>query len=308
MRRLALLLVLSPLAVLGSSVASADARVDRWLAQGIEALDQGRHRQGRRLLRRCVSRDPTDARAIAAALPLLRRDRPQASDARWVIEAAPETTPRDADERRGVGKALAWSHLLLGDVATAIRTMPSGLQDRDGAMSLRFLAARAVEIGRLDLAEAALERARRSYPQDTAIGQDLAAVFVAQGRPRRAVRLLHELLQIRPGDHDLRVDLAGSLLATGRGSEALHLYAELADEGEDADIFRHTEAALQLGEPALAEQSVRRAAPSPAQSTLLGLALLAQGRREEAKAALRLAPDETRARQALQALENAGGV
>lgn len=211
----------------------------------------------------------------------------------------------------------AWMALLAGEDAW----LEIGPQDPEGAAWLRRAAALRWRRGQRVEAERALRLAARSMPQDPELARDLAALEVARGRADDAAPRLGIARGGRPDDRTLRREHALAWLAAGRGEEALVLLEGLAREdtsptGDSAgaheavgeDTLRFATAALELGRASDAEAAARRAIdrlPDARRSeahAVRGLALLALGRRAEARAALTAGADDVRARSALEAL------
>ncbi len=286
-----------------SRAAEHDTRTARWIERAEAHLRAGRPQRARILLRRAQRNSPADARPLIVAGTLLRAGTDARRDAQWLLDKAAGVAPRDEAETHELQRNVAWARAWLGDANGALRAMPAGEQDPQTAQDLQALAAWWIARGSLRPAQRALEHALRAMPQDPSLPRDLAAVLLARGRPDAAVRLLRGHLQTHPNDEEARRDLAGALLATGRESEALRTYRTLARTGEDEARLDLADALLELGHAAEAAEVARRTSPSPRHWTILGLALLTAGQRREAQEALRRAPNDPRARQALRTLD-----
>ena len=136
----------------------------------------------------------------------------------------------------------------------------------------------ALDEGRLEEAEEALNRARTLLPDDPEMLMNLGVVYGRTGRHREAIVLFHQLVRLRPGDGEAWFNMALS--------EA------------------------QLGELDAARDHLRRALdagpPRPRILNLLARILEFQGRRDEATAALKrsleLDPEQPRFREMLDRL------
>lgn len=293
------------------TAARADDADDRCAVRIKRQLDAGALPRARRTLDRCARRSPTDSRwahlvAIWIPTDLDRLEAPDEalredlSRARALADAAPDAT---LDRER------AWWRFL----ADGVFELEIGPQDSAGVALLRRVAALAWRRGRLEDAERALRRAYRVMPQDPDTARDLAALLVARGRAEESVALLGNVRAAHPADRELKREHALALLAAGRGDDALVILEALArDDDGGVDTLRLASAALELGDATRAEAAARRAlerldAPrAPAAHAVRGLALLALGRRDEAREALRLGSDDLRARSALAALDSGG--
>lgn len=305
---------------LGASTASAQAsercasQVERAVEAARDDARPARATRARRAIERCASRYPTDAAWVFFAARLLPSEldalaHPTATilaDAQRVRALARDVASEDTDTTRRVALVDAWAALVLGSSDEVF----VGLQDPDGVAFLRRASALRWRRGAGELAERDLRRAYRSMPQDVDVARELAALLVARGRPDEAVGFLAVARRGQPDSEALQREHALALLAAGRGTEALALLAGLAErDASGEDLVRHAEAALELGRPAVAEASARaslrllKTEGLAHAHAIRGLALLALGRDEEARAALRLGVADVRARSALTALE-----
>ncbi|MEZ4247020.1 MAG: hypothetical protein R3B99_02070 [Polyangiales bacterium] len=291
-----------------SAAVRADDVDDRCAVRVKRQLDAGALARARRTLDRCAWRSPSDSRwahLVATWIPT-SLDRLEAPDdalredltrARALADAAPDPS---LDRER------AWWRF----VADGTFELEIGPQDPAGVTLLRRVAALSWRRGRVEDAERALRRAHRVMPQDPETARDLAALLVARGRAEEGVALLGNVRAAHPADRGLKREHALALLAAGRGDDALVIFEALArDDEAGLDTLRLASAALELGHATRAESAARRALerldPSAGAEAhaVRGLALLALGRRDEAREALRLGSDDLRARSALAALE-----
>ncbi len=286
--------------------------LERALDRAERELDQDRPERALRWLRRAAANAPTDARLAVLATRLLSPDDTALTAsggprAEFVL-ALPAPLPALADDPERARLRTRWlASFLLAEAETAgdVATFPITLQDAEGARWLRWIAGLAVRRDDLGLAQTALERALQAWPQDPAPRRELAMVLLARGEPLGAVSILRTLRRTDPDNVPLRVELAGALLAAGDDG-ALTEYGALARLGPEHAV-RHGLAALELGQPHRAEEVAREvleAAPNTdAAWAILGLSLVAQGRLDEARPALRRGVSDPAARAALHRLE-----
>jgi Flp pilus assembly protein TadD len=301
------------------------AQVERLLAAAERQVTAGRPGRALPLLRRAQRIDPGDARAAIRiaeiALETLPATDPRAArDALAALDAYLATPLRDPGEQpmRQRAQAARRSAIALGGehgAAIDAALAAAGSQDERAAHELRGLATIAVQRGDLQRAQAALEGARRAMPQDPEVLADLAAVLVARGRAQEAVAVFEAVVARRPGDLDAIRDLAGARLAAGDARRAIALLDTVVVRLPDrADVrLDLARARLEAGDPegaaSAARESLERAtSDDPEAALVLGQALVACGRRDEARSAyreaLRRRPDSPRAREALRALES----
>ena len=292
----------------------ADPRVSQWLDQARVALNQWRgqsrparraalERRMRSLIERAARRQ-SDARLVAFAIQSLHAN-PTPAQAQWTLEQSEHLATSPREHRHLAG----WAAIVGGDRRAGVQRLigNAGLNDAAGADVLRNAATWLIDVGDLELAELALVHARRALPTDATLSTDLAAVRLARGDPRGAIRVLREEIRHHGADTDfgslLREDLAGAYLAAGRGAEAVTLWKRVAAQVSAAtqpDPERRqrlhravARAALELGdnESALtaAQSALDLAQDDGEAQLLLGLALAAAGRDDQAITALRRA-------------------
>jgi len=320
---LSLVFALALCSTLAAAQGARDPGAVRHEARARASLERGALRPAERALSRWIAVDPADpllaevvlsrippTAAEAAALPA-----PEA-EARgvWVQEWLERLTPTDP---LPLARGRAWALAVAGDLPAALAALARvvGVHDEAGALALRRLAALAIHRGALPLAEHALALAQRAWSDDPAVGRDRAALHLALGEPREAVRLLRAELVHRPDHRGLRDDLAGALLADGQPGAAYREWSRLATvgAGEDAGRLQRAagRAALALGRPELARVASRRALAvdrgDGEARLLLGLALAAQGHlaaaRNELSEARALLGGDLRVERALESLE-----
>lgn len=313
---------MTALSALAPAAAPAQAPLERALAGAERAAQAGQARRAWTLWRRVAARYPEDERAasrMAAELPrapealatpsdtLLAR----AAEAERALEAHLAATAEPSASAR---RLHAWS-LAARDHARAVERAAeaAGLQDAEAAALLARLAALSVLRGDLRAARRALEAAHAAMPQASVHLSDLAAVELALGEPEAAATRFARVLARDPGDLGARRDLAGALVAAGRAGEAVALLEEAAARHpEEPELaIELARAALEAGQPRAAERAARAAIAAladtdPRGHAVLGAALAARGRREEAELAfgeaLRRDPRDLRARHGLDAL------
>jgi Flp pilus assembly protein TadD len=292
------------------------ARADRCAGEIKAHLNAERLSRARRALDRCAADGdprwawlaallvPGELTVLVAPSPELRAD---VERVRARVAATSATS--FVDERDMLARLGAWMALVAGeDVWIEV-----GPQDPEGAAWLRRAGALRWRRGqRLD-AERALRLAVSSMPQDPELARDLAAIEVARGRADDAAARLGIARGGSPDDRRLRLEQALAWLAAGRGDEALGLFEALARDADPEthgeDLLRLATARLELGHASRAEVVAREAVERlPVERraeahAVRGLALLALGRRAEARVALSIAEDDVRARSALEALD-----
>jgi len=295
--------------------------IARILARAEAAAERGQDRRAWTLFnvarRRAEADDPRPAIAEAEALPEEAAEptdawRSRAAEARDAHDELAAEAPEHPQAARAA-RLRAWAAALAGEHAEAIEraSAAAGLQDRESAALLRRLATLAVLRQDLPSARRALIGAHRAMPQESATLSDLGAVELALGRPGAAVERFARVLGRRPDDLLARRDLAGAMVAAGRAEAAVEILTQAA-AAHPGDIDLRLElahAALEAGDHAMAERAARAAIERSANDdgrghTVLGAALTAQGRREDARAAfeeaLRRDPGDVRARQGLE--------
>jgi Flp pilus assembly protein TadD len=292
------------------------ARADRCAGEIKAHLNAERLSRARRALDRCAADGdprwawlaallvPGELTVLVAPSPELRAD---VERVRARVAATSATS--FVDEHDMLARLGAWMALVAGeDVWIEV-----GPQDPEGAAWLRRAGALRWRRGqRLD-AERALRLAVSSMPQDPELARDLAAIEVARGRADDAAARLGIARGGSPDDRRLRLEQALAWLAAGRGDEALGLFEALARDADPEthgeDLLRLATARLELGHASRAEVVAREAVERlPVERraeahAVRGLALLALGRRAEARVALSIAEDDVRARSALEALD-----
>lgn len=313
-RRPLVLVALALVAATASASLADDRVLDRWLATATRALDAGSPRRARPLLVRAAARAPSDPRVVSLVSRLLPTElealvQPSEEvlrDAAWVSSLAARVAPDT--ESAHVARLDAWSEALRGRPVAA--SFPLTPQDHEGAATLRRIAALALRRGEVDEALVALRRAHAAFPQQPRGLRDLSALLVARGRPGEAVQLLRTRLRIEPDDVETQRDLGLALLADGREADALATLEGVARGGEAPDLLRYAAVALETGRLREAASAASRAAarsdgrPQQRANAVRGLALLALGQHAAAREALRLAPDDARAREALRLIES----
>ncbi|MBW2461507.1 MAG: tetratricopeptide repeat protein [Deltaproteobacteria bacterium] len=317
--------------------APGDRRLERLLARGEGLRDRQRTTAAARLFRAAADRMPEDPRGPIALAEMLLPEEPTAPDAirppaplrqtaeelkdrlNRVVVAGDTTDPEYRQHTKQVRTLLPWAIALSGDHRGAIdaAALSAGRLDDVAASILRRLGALAVRRHDLVAADHALTAARRADPVDVSLSTDLAALRLARGHAEDAVRLLLEARRRVPGDLTIARDLAGALLSAGRADEALAAFAAIAGEHDD-DPRAHLDlarAALEAGHPeraTQAAQAARRASEvgDPEAALVLAAARLSAndpaGARAAFREALRLAPDDLRARRGLEALDGSG--
>jgi len=320
-RACAALLVLTASLTLATPTRAQRTSED-FLARATREQDRGRTARAVAMLRRGVSRLPGDA-SLAHALvhALVPEDAAAAAlddtEARAAGEAhaaLAAVTGDDSPTRHALDLELAWLRALEGDCAGASEAIArrDPRVDRAAALRLREVAALAIRRGQLQTATVALDRARAA--DATLEGLDLARAALAsmRGQDQRAVSLLRALLARHPEDAEAMHALAGALLAAGRSDEALQLYREFVPLCADPKPCRRdgVRAALEARRFDLAREGANELSSGPAPEasdfTLLGLAEVGRGDLDAAKQAfrraLRLDPEDARARASLRAL------
>lgn len=302
-----------------SLLSSPAVAQDRALQQAERAEQRGQRERAWRILARAAARRPEDGRAairLAALLPQDPAEVAQPIERARAVEAALSAHLDAAGESVAARRALGWAVAAHGDHARAIESIAglAGLQDVESAALLSRLAAVAVLRDDLAAAERALEAAHRALPQDNTILSDLGAVELARGDPSSAADRFSRILGRQPDDLGARRDLAGALVASGRTEEAVALLEQAVTVHPEEPELRLelARAALEAGQAIVAERAARGVIPALADDdgrghSALGAALAAQRRRSEAELAfaeaLRRNPRDTRARQALEALQ-----
>lgn len=278
-----------------------DRRIVRLLARADAAIERGAPLRAIAPLRRAAARAGTDPhlqRRVAALLApgAAWQDHPRVLDraAELMLSLPGETFPG----------ARAFARFWRGEEVDLAR-FPVGREDEVGARQLERIAVVLIARGRLASAEQALRRALQAWPRDPALRRSLGALHVARGDLAEGIRRFREVLHAAPDDLGARLDLAAALLARGEGDEAVAHYrrAERADPSASSALAA---ALLELGRPADAARAAERAlAHDPEHQgawASLGLARLATGDEDGARAALRRGEADPRARQALRAL------
>lgn len=290
-------------------------RADRCAVEIKAHLNAGRVARARRAVDRCATDGdprwawlaallvPSELGVLVAPSPEVRAD---VERVRARVAATQGTSY--VDERDALRRLGAWMALVAGEDAW----IEVGPQDPEGAAWLRRAGALRWRRGQRLEAERALRLAAGSMPQDPELARDLAALEVARGRAEDAAARLGVARNGDPDDRRLRLEQALAWLAAGRGDEALGLFEALARDADPEthgeDLLRLATARLELGHASRAEVVAREAVerlPSERRAeahAVRGLALLALGRRAEARVALSIAEDDVRARSALEAL------
>jgi tetratricopeptide (TPR) repeat protein len=195
---------------------------------------------------------------------------------------------REAEARRDWGTA---------EVAS-VRALRNDPRRREAL----FVRGRALlEQGDARTASVVLQRLLAAYPYDVAALGNLAAAQRALGQSRDARVSLERLLALWPEDVRAHAALARELEKTGdwRGAATHHARAAALDPRNAAYAFDHGLAALRARDLTAAvgalREAVRRDPTFAPAAKALGVALLEQGRREEAlphlRRALELAPE-----------------
>ncbi len=166
--------------------------------------------------------------------------------------------------------------------------------------------------GRLREAEEHLQHARQLLPEDPAIAFDLARVILSSGRAAEALALVEQTLAIVSDAASLLLLRAQILLSMERPALAVSAFQQAisADPANGSAELGLAIALGQSGQPLGATDAVRQAIQKGADSAgaryVLGKALLASSRFEEAehefKHALHMRPDDVQAHIALAEL------
>lgn len=161
------------------------------------------------------------------------------SEARELATKAIALNPRDTAANYLLGLAyrgLGENDLARRELATGASAKSRFLPDRMNRLEAEFrvgvttVLARALELrraGRLDTAAQVLERAYQSHPDDIAIINNLAAIYIDTNRMEEASRLLDLAKRIDPGNFGVYINLATLDLRANRLDSALR-NAELA--------------------------------------------------------------------------------
>jgi Tfp pilus assembly protein PilF len=150
------------------------------------------------------------------------------------------------------------------------------------------------DLGRLDESEKELRLAvEQTDPDDLRTRASLAQTLILEGKTEEAGKLVSELLAKDPKNPDVLQARGMWLIAVGRVDEAAGALTDAA-KGLDADpLVDLAMAWIQKGEPAraqaAAEQALQRTPGQPWAESVLGHALVLQGRREDGLAALKRA-------------------
>ncbi len=208
----------------------------------------------------------------------------------------------------------AQSHLALLDVregnAAAWGTLQS-LSELPGAGFFEHtnLAGVLQEKGDLAGAQAALERADKSQPDNPFVLTELGMLALGRQDAPRAVKCLTRASELMPGEWVPQQLLSRALVLTGSAGQAISVLNKTLERHPDVaplyeDLFKLCMTAGNLGGAERAAIALRRLKPSDANPIYLhGLALFTEGKVAEAKPifeeAMRKAPNAFEPRQAL---------
>jgi hypothetical protein len=158
--------------------------------------------------------------------------------------------------------------------APAAPDAPPAFETPDAA-TLRMLAYRAVELGRIDDARVVLERARELHPRDAEFAADFAAIELRAGHADAAIAHAEQALSLRPDHAAAALTRAFALSSSGRLDEARTQLLAL-DSGEAAQRLRDEQPELaELVARELARIGASGAAGDAPPSSSIGLATAA---------------------------------
>jgi len=173
-----------------------DPRVITGYSLGRALVENGRHDEGRELLRGVIEREPAFTAAhYALGDAYVREGRPAEATAHF--EEALRQDPRHAHALTGLGMVLYQS----GASERALEYFRRAVEIDPGlAAAHNNLAAALARLGRLEEAAVFLERAARALPGDPDVLANLGMLRLALGDPAAARARFTQALEIRP-DH-----------------------------------------------------------------------------------------------------------
>jgi tetratricopeptide (TPR) repeat protein len=199
--------------------------------------------------------------------------------------------------------------------AEAVREAELRLRETPDAERHNLVAARYIEAGRLQEAEAALQQALRLRPGYARARGNLGTVLQARGKVAEAIEQFRQALMLEPGSFDLQLKLGTALNTDGRFREALP-YLERAFTLDPDSAEAHNNLAVALGSLGRIDeaiphfrQAIRLKSDYADAEANLGTALDAVGARAEAlehlRRALEIQPDHAEARKQLTRMRQA---
>lgn len=249
-----------------------------WTARAAVAYARGDLDRSLEFYTRAVAADSKNSEALlgkaSVLMDLLRMD--EASVALGQLADSDPREPRSAYLRAVIAMQkgdAALARKLLSEVVNLIDPAPRGALTSRAHLAL-IAGLSHYELGAVAKAKDYFELYLRFFPANGAVRKPLAAIYLAERDPARALTLLEPALRDNPNDVEAILLNASAQAALGRHQRATQLYEQAAQ---------------------LRESSGTR--------TALGLSMLGAGQRSEGVAqlekALKLSPGDTRASMAL---------
>jgi tetratricopeptide (TPR) repeat protein len=316
MRRAVTVLLVAALCGSGARAAHAAAQ-DEDLARARALLAEGKLARALGMLRKLHRRAPSDLYVLDTLVDGLRMRRHDdvclnADEVLSVTQAldTPASGPELAIARR-LQLARALARACVGEAVASLEEAEQIARQGDPSAGATFRELALVFVGReqLTFAEEALARAVAHASDDPELLRDYAALLMVRGRAEQAAVVLARAHRVDPDDLGLVREYAAALASAGLASDALSLLSSHRPKCAES-----RGCIVQAARVALEARSERAALEwiggerLPAALLLRAEALRRLGQVAEAREVYRDVlveqPDNVRARQALEALEN----
>jgi putative PEP-CTERM system TPR-repeat lipoprotein len=262
-----------------------DRQVGAWLGKAVVLIGQGDLDGAEAAVKRVAALSPRHPSGgyLRALIAFRRGDlEAAATNLQGVLRAIPAHLP---------------SHLLAGTVGYAQGNLEQALdhleryvgQVPDQLPARKLLAAAQIKAGELDAAIETLEQGRAQAPDDVQTLALLGSAYLKKGEHQRGSALLEAAVEQAPDVAAIRTQLALGLLAGGDTEAALSELETAVDLGLPQAEFFLVLALLREGRPEEALKAARalgeKLPDSPVPQNLMGAARLAQGDEQGARVA-----------------------